>query len=1028
EQIASALVPQLTGDEREQLAKRGTNNAEAYEAYLRGRYHWNTPNEANLVKAIAFYTRAVTLDPNYALAFAGIADYYNMLGVYGVLPFAEVAPKAKDAALKSVALDDTLAAGYAALGFAALMHDFDWEAAEEYLRRSMALNPNYALGRLWYGYFFAMAGRHEEALFNARRSLELDPSTPMIQNTAIWVFYLLGLYDEAIEMASRVATNDPQYGLSYIILCLVLLETGRYQEAIEAAHNAVEVLGRVPYTLTRLASAYASAGQRESALALLEEMKVMSATRYVSPNMMATVYVHLQDYESAFAELERALEIRDARLIWLGVDPQFQVLKGDPRFTELLRQTNNPVLKARLDKPATGERDFSGRRVSGEAQTGQKSIAILPFKLINPAGASGTGDDYLGVGLADALVTRLSAVRRFIVRPTSSVLRYGSGDVDPLDAGRELGVEYIIGGTIRFVGERIRVTAQLLNVREGATRWAGRFDEKATDVLQLEDSISMQVASALVPHLTGDEHHQLRKRGTENAEAFEAFLRGRYHWYMMTEDGFAKSIANYERATLLDPSYAAPYAGIAEYHCWLAVYGLMPPAERMAAAREAAERAIELDDTLAEAHTAHGLALLNHESQWKLAETRFRRAIELNPNYTMAYAHYACQLAMESRFDESISTARRACELDPLNAFNAYFLTWCLYQARRYDEGIVQGRLLLQSEPRYGAVRLVLSYMQRRKGNFEEAIEEAKKGVELLGEISMFTAALGAAYAEAGKIEEAHRVLAELRERSAKQYVSPYHLAFIHIQLGERDAALDLLEQAVENGEPWLVWLGTEPQFDSLRGHARFDALLRRTNNPAAPPQHVTASESATGEKSVAVLPLKVMSFSPGDNTGDEYLGVGLADALITRLSNVHRFIVRPTTSVLRYQGQPTDPLKTGRELGVDYIVDGSIRRAGGRIRVTAQLLHVGEGATRWAENFDADFTDVLDIEDSISEQIAGALVSQLTSEERIQLKKRGTDDPEAYEVYLRGRFYWISFTEVGFDKALVCYNRAFAL
>lgn len=488
----------------------------------------------------------------------------------------------------------------------------------------------------------------------------------------------------------------------------------------------------------------------------------------------------------------------------------------DPTAT---RRTGNPLAARPRTAPT-------------EIFTGQKSIAVLPLKVLGPTGAENTGDEYLGVGLADALITRLSNVHRFIVRPTSSVLRYRGAPADPLAAGRELGVDYIVDGTIRRAGAMLRITAQLLSVEEGATRWAGRFEEEYTDVLQLEDIISEQVAGALLPHLTGDERRQLGRRGTDDAEAFEAYMRGRYHWYTQSEDGFAKSISCYRKAVERDPNYAAAYAGIAEYHCWIAVYGLAPPPEQLAAAREAAQKAVALDEMMAEAHTSLGLSLLTDASQWQLAEARFRRAIELNPNYTQAHAHYACQLAMEGRFDESIAEARRACELDPLNPFNFYFLSWCLYQARRFGESIAQARRLLQSEPRYGSARFVLSWALRRMGEHIEAVAEAKRAVELLGEITMLTATLASAHAAAGQTDEARRMLASLNEQSRSRFVSPYHRALVHLQLGESEEALDLLEQSVAASDPWIVWLGTEPQLDTLRDNPRFNELLHRTHNP----------------------------------------------------------------------------------------------------------------------------------------------------------------------------------------------------
>jgi tetratricopeptide (TPR) repeat protein len=818
-QVAEAIVPHLSGDERRRLAKRSTDNPEAHEAYMRGRYYWSTFTEEGLAKALICYNQAVAHAPDYALAYTGIADYYNWLGIYAVLPFADTSAAALEAAHKAIALDDTLAEGYAALGFATIMHDFDWEAAERHLRRSVELNPNYVTGRLWLSYFLGMSGRFDEALTQVRRALEVAPLTPIAHQALSWAYYHARRYEESVAISRNLVANEPEYGIGFVFYSLSLASIRKYDEAIAAGLRSVELLGRGPYTLSWLATSYAAAGEREQAQALLDEIQEMSAKRYVSPYLQAMIYCTLGDEERALSELERALSIRDARLVWLGVDPLFDRLRDQERFEALLRQTNNPLIASRLAPTL-------------EPQTGQKSVAVLPLQVLSQGSTGETGNEYLSVGLADALITRLSNVHRFIVRPTSSVLRYQGGQTDPLLAGRELGVDFVVVSTLRLAAGRIRVTAQLLSVDEGTTRWAGRFDENYTDVLSLEDSISEQVAVALVPHLSGDERRQLLKRGTDNSEAFEAFLRGRHYWYTMTEDGFSKAIACYERAASLDPSYAAAYAGISEYHCWLAVYGLRPPAEQLAEARRAAEQAIALDDTLAEAHTAHGLALLTHEAQWELAEVRFRRAIELNPNSTMAHAHYACQLGMESRFEESIREAKRAVEIDPINPFNSYILAWCLYQARRYDEGIAQSRRLLQSEPNYGSARFHLTLAFRRVGRYEEAVAEALKAVELLGEIPMCIAALGSAYAEAGRTEEARRVLDKLREMEATRYVSPYHRAFVHIYLGERDEALRLLEQSVAVSDPWIVWLGVEPQLDPLRSVPRFNDLLRRTNNP----------------------------------------------------------------------------------------------------------------------------------------------------------------------------------------------------
>jgi serine/threonine protein kinase/tetratricopeptide (TPR) repeat protein len=820
EQIASALVPQLTGDEREKLAKRGTDNAEAFEAYLRGRFHWHSLTEEGFAKAIVSYYRAVALDPNYALAYAGIADYYVFLGIQAVLPFAESSAAAKEAAQKAVELDDTLAEAHSALGFAIACHDFDWRTAERHHLRAIELNPTSPTAHNWYSFLLLQEARFDEALNEARRVMELDPLSPLSLHSLAWCYFHSRRYDEAIAVHRKLAESEDSYAWASFTYSWTLRRAGLYEEAITKAKEALALAGGNPLYLTAVGAAYAEAGKREEAYQVIERLNEMSATRYVSPYMLALIHCYLDETTRAFELLEEAVTIRDAWVLWFAVDPQLDPLRNDERFQLLLRRTNNPAVARGLAPPT-------------RLKLGEKTIAVLPLKLLGTPQGKDTGDEYLGIGLADALIARLSNVRRLIVRPTSSVLRYQSDDTDPLQAGRELDVDFIVAGTIRSAGDRIRVTAQLLSVSEGATRWSSAFDENNTDVLSLEDSISEQVARALVPQLTGDERRQLSKRGTDNPEAYEAYLRGRYHWSTLTEDSFARAIECYQRAIELDPDYAAAYAAIAEYHCWLAIFGVMQPAECLAAARDAAERAVELDDTLAEAHTALGFALLAHETQWDVAKAHHLRAIELNPHYATAYVWYGGQLAMEGRFDEADIEMQRAVELDPVNPFNAYNRIWYLYQGRRYEESIRLSRKLIQSDSRYGPAYFGLCWALRRTGANDEAIEAARKAIEFGGDSPQNLATLAAAYAEAGRTEEARSALSELHDLATRRFVTPYHRALIHLHLGERDAALSLLEQSVEASEPWIVWFGTEPQLDPLRGDRRFNDLLRRTKNPA---------------------------------------------------------------------------------------------------------------------------------------------------------------------------------------------------
>jgi serine/threonine protein kinase/tetratricopeptide (TPR) repeat protein len=837
--VAEAILPHLSGDERLRLAKRGTNDPQAHEAYLRGRFYWNTFTEDGFARAIVCYHQAIALDPNYALAYAGVAAYYNWLGSFTVLPFAECSAAAYDAASTAVALDPTLAEGYAAVGQATLCRDFAWASAERQLLHAIELDPNYSAARIYYALQLAMQGRFTEAVHEAKLAKDLDPMAIISRFTAVWVSYHARRFEEAWVACRETLDAEPDnlmmlYGSSFL-----LSRMGRHDEAIATAQKCVELMGKASSTLGRLGSANAQAGNIEAAEAALREMEEISVRRHISPYHQALVNCALGRVEEALDLLERAFETKDAKVLWVGVDPELDSLHGHPRFNDLLRMMNHrlgtlPTLPAR-------------------SLTGQQSIAVLPFQ-ITGSPVENTGNEYLGIGLTDALITRLSSLQRLIVRPTSSVLRYQGAGIDPLLAGRDLSVNYIIEGSLGRAGDRLRVTAQLWNVKEQATRWSEQFDEDPTDVLQIEDSISEQVANALLPQLTRDEQRQLSKRGTDCVEAFESYLRGRYYWNSYSESGLAKALESYNHAIELDPEYALAYTGIADYYNWLGVFGIKPFAECSAAAKEAATKAADLDPTSAEAYSALGFATVCHDFDWALAEGQHRRAIEINPNYATGHHWYAFHLLMVGRFDEAITEMLRARELDPFSFSIMQSLGWAYYQARRFDEALATFEETIEAVPEFAWGRMTYSWALRHLGRAKEALREAEKAVELASGGQIFIAGLGAAYAAAGRYEEARATLQRLKEMSSSSYVSSYHRALIHLQLGENERALALLQDAYNIKDGWLVWLGVEPHLDPVRSELAFARLLIKTRNPAGLSQ-VVRTQSAAARAAVSVDP-----------------------------------------------------------------------------------------------------------------------------------------------------------------------------
>ena len=494
------------------------------------------------------------------------------------------------------------------------------------------------------------------------------------------------------------------------------------------------------------------------------------------------------------------------------------------------RRDGRPLMRTRL-APARQPSTNTVNPWGIGAQAEHESIAVLPFNVLGSS-LENVEDEHLGLGLADALITRLSNIQRLIVRPTSSVLRFSGAARDPLLAGRDLGVHYVIDGSLRRSGNRLRVTAQLLSVGEGATRWVEQFDEDSTDALQIEDSISEQVANALLPRLTRNEQRQLSKRGTDSTEAFESYLHGRYHWNSYSESGFAKAFECYTKAIQLDPKYALAHTGIADYYNWLGVFGIRPFAECSAAAREAAAKAVELDPDSAEAYSALGFATVCHSFDWAVAEGQHRRAIEINPNYTTGHQWYGFHLMMVGRFDEALREMLRARELDPLSPSIMQGLAWCYYQSQNYGDSIATSQSMLEAVPDFAYGLLTYGWALRQAGQTEEAVRVSEKALELSNGGQFFLAGLGASYAAAGRNYDARAVLDKLSEMSAHSHVSPYHRAIIHVHLNEYEAALTQLREAYAVNDGWLVWLGVEPQFDPLRQEPAFAELLTKTRNP----------------------------------------------------------------------------------------------------------------------------------------------------------------------------------------------------
>ena len=461
-----------------------------------------------------------------------------------------------------------------------------------------------------------------------------------------------------------------------------------------------------------------------------------------------------------------------------------------------------------------------------------KSVAVLPFRPL----VAENRDEALELGMADALITKLSNLKQIVVRPTSSILKYQDSQQDPLAIGREQKVDLLLEGNVQRAGDNIRVTVQLVRVADGLPVWAGKFDEKFTNIFLLQDSISRQVADALVSHLSGEQRQQLAKRYTDNVEAYNLYLKGRFFWNKFTPDGFEKAIDYYKQAIALDPNYALAYTGLSVAYNVQGAFGVVPPAQTWIDARRTAQRAVELDDTLAEAHSALGAVKLLYEWDWATAEKELKRAIELNPNNAEAHEVYGFYFWVVGDFAQAFSEFKRALELSPTSPILSLDLATNYYYQGKNDEAVAAYRKVRELDPNMLGLLFIPAQAYERNRQYDRAIEECERAISTFGRDPGVLSALGNAYGSSGSHDKAQEIVRELETKWREHYFSPFIVALAYAGNGNKDGAFVWLTKAFESRDPQLIWLTVEPQLQSLRSDMRFQALVRQMGL-AQPPQ-----------------------------------------------------------------------------------------------------------------------------------------------------------------------------------------------
>jgi TolB-like protein/Tfp pilus assembly protein PilF len=515
----------------------------------------------------------------------------------------------------------------------------------------------------------------------------------------------------------------------------------------------------------------------------------------------------------------------------------YQMIKLRPRG---LKNVAVPIDAYKLELPWEKER-LSGvaegnrvavlplERLSGVAEGNR--VAVLPFANISPDPT----DEYFADGMTEELISTISNISELSVISRTSVMSYKGTNKKMREIGQELEVSSVLEGSVRKAGNRMRVTAQLINVGSDKHLWAQSYDMELSDVFAVQSEIAKRVAEALRIRILPSEEKQIEKRPTESPEAYALYLKGRYQWNKRSEEGARSAIEFFQKAIEIDPRYALAYSGIADSYVVLAADGRIPRTEALPKAKEYAIKALEIDDGLAEAHTSFASALECPDWDWVGSEREFRRAIEINPSYATAHQWYALLLEQLGRFDEAIQEILRAQELDPLSMAINVAVARVYDTAGQYDNAIEHGKRWVEMEPNSALAHVSLANSFSWKKMYADAVREAQAAAALRSEDWAYRVNLGILYGLSGNLQEAEKMLSEMLERSKTQYVSPMLFAAYYLVLGDETRMFERLQTVYEERDESLGLLRFDPDFVKYRQDPRYIDLIRKMKLEGSP-------------------------------------------------------------------------------------------------------------------------------------------------------------------------------------------------
>jgi TolB-like protein/Flp pilus assembly protein TadD/cytochrome c-type biogenesis protein CcmH/NrfG len=734
-------------------------------------------------------------------------------------------------------------------------------------------------------------------------------------------------------------------------------------------------------------------------------------------NLPGNFYTHAVT-AAAYGQLGMREEARKALQELLAIRPDFAETAReeigrwffDPAFAE---HNIDGLRKAGLDVPASTRADSASKPEAAVA------IAVLPFSDMSPA----KDQEYLCEGMAEEIMNALVQVGGIRVASRTSAFRAQKDGGDLSAIARALSVNHVLEGSVRTSGSRLRVTAQLTDVASGYQLWSERFDREAADVFAIQDEIAAGAVDAVKTRLGGSSRTVHARPPARNLDAYRSYLKGRH---LRGKEDYGGAMGAFEEAVRLDPAHAPSWTGLAEITVLSAHMGMIPPRAAVTAARKALATAEELQGESAEGlHVEAFAAFL--ERRWDAMETAWRRALELQPDHVLALGSFAISLCARQKLDEALPLFERAREADPLASFPYMLAGWGLLMSGRPEEGLrhVEDALTFEKED---ASAIAASCMANvALGRLEEGIEAGEHGVAVSHRAPFFLGVLGWALATAGRKDEARKILEELRARPAS---SPTVVseAWLLGALGDIDDAFDVLARAEEEYQGLLCYTGL-PGFDSLRADPRFAALMRRLELEHREARTGETSGSDIGQAtdidrppqmppdraSIAVLPFDNLSGDPEQ----EYFADGIVEEIITGLSRIKWLFVISRNSTFLYKGKPVDVKAVGRDLGVRYVLQGSVRRSGSHVRVTGQLIETETAAHVWADRYDGTLGDIFTLQDEMTMSVIGAVEPTLRKVEVERARRKRPDNLDAYDLFLRALPLATTAMPEDADKAL---------